>query len=357
MVLGRLPGGGGLMRWPWKRETRAATGYADALTLALLREAEGVDAPKAQAEAVAAVEAAAGMLGRAFASADVEGGRADVLTPGVLSCIGRDLVRRGESVYLVETRRDVLTLTPCASWDVCGTHDPATWRYAVELAGPSQTVTATRPGAAVIHCRWSAPPSRPWRGEGPLELAGLSSELLSSLETRLGQEAAAPVAQVIPSPSSGDETATLRKTIRDARGGLALVPSMAGGGWTGDRAAAPVHDWRLSRLGADPPESLRALRTDVGRAVAAACGIPPDLIEAGSDSAGQRESYRRWLWSSVVPVGRLVAEELSAKLDAPIAFTFDRLGAGDLQGRTRSAKQLVEAGWDRAEAARIAGLA
>ena len=344
------------MRWPWKLETRASTGYTDALTLALIREAEGVDAPKAQAEAVAAVEAAAGMLGRAFASADVEGGRADVLTPSVLSCIGRDLVRRGESVYLIETRGG-LRLTPCASWDVHGTHDPATWRYAVELAGPSQTLTATRPGAAVIHCRWSVPPSRPWKGEGPLEVAGLTSGLLSSLETRLGQEAAAPVAQVIPSPSSGDETATLRKAIRDARGGLALVPSMAGGGWTGDRGAAPLQDWKLSRLGADPPESLRALRTDVGRAVAAACGIPPDLLEAGSDSAGQRESYRRWLWASVVPVGRLVAEELSAKLDADVSFTFDRLGAGDLQGRTRSAKQLVEAGWDRAEAARIAGLA
>ena len=34
-------------------------------------------------------------------------------------------------------------------------------------------------------------------------------------------------------------------------------------------------------------------------------------------------------------------------LDAPIAFTWDRLGAGDLQGRTRSYKQLVEAGMDK----------
>ena len=161
---------------------------------------------------------------------------------------------------------------------------------------------------------------------------------------------------MIPSPSSGDETGTLRKTIRDAKGGLALVPTMAGGGWTGDRAAAPVRDWHLARLGANPPASLTALRTDVGRAVAAACGIPPDLIEAGSDSAGQREAYRRWLWSSVVPVGRLVAEELSAKLDASISLTFDRLGAGDLQGRTRSYKQLVEAGMEAGEAARIAGL-
>ncbi len=341
---------------PFRREVRASTGYTDALTLALIRNAAGVDAPKAQAEAVGAVEAAAGMVGRAFASAEVEGDAFDVLTPSLLACIGRELVRRGESIHLVEVRGG-LTLTPCASWDVYGSHDPATWSYQVQLSGPSQQSVVTRPGAAVVHCRWSSPPSRPWIGEGPLELAGLSSELLSSLETRLGQEAAAPVAQVIPSPSSGDETDKLRTTIRDAKGGLALVPTMAAGGWTGDRAAAPVRDWQLSRLGANPPESLRALRTDVGRGVAAACGIPPDLIEAGSDSAGQREAYRRWLWATIVPVGRLVAEELSGKLDAPISLTFDRLGAGDLQGRTRSYKQLVEAGMDAGEAARIAGLA
>ena len=340
-----------------RREVRASAGYTDTLTLALLRNAEGVDVPRAQAEAVGAVEAAAGLVGRAFASAEVEGDAFGALTPSLLASIGRELVRRGESLHLIEARRDGLTLTPCASWEVYGDHRPESWRYDVELAGPSQTVTRSRPGAAVLHCRWSSPPSRPWVGEGPLQLAGLSSELLSSLETRLGQEAASPVAQVIPSPSAGDETATLRKALKDAKGGLALVPTMAAGGWKGDRAAAPTRDWQLSRLGANPPATLLALRAAVGQSVAAACGIPPDLLEAGTDSAGQREAYRRWLWSSIVPVGRLVAEELSAKLDADVSFTFDRLGAGDLQGRTRSAKQLVEAGWDRAEAARIAGLA
>ena len=141
-----------------------------------------------------------------------------------------------------------------------------------------------------------------------------------------------PIAQLIPSPSAGEETAKLRQTIKDAKGGLALVPTMMAGGWKGDRASEPRKDWGMVRIGASPPESLRALRSDVGQAVASACGIPPDLIAAGTDAAGQRESYRRWLWSTIVPVGRMVAEELSAKLDAPIALTFDRLGAGDLQG-------------------------
>lgn len=344
----------GLFRRRRRREIRE--GYSDGLTLALIREAEGVDVPRAQAEAVAAVEAAAGMFARAFASADVDGDPYGVLTPSLLACIGRELVRHGESLHLIGTRGGRLMLTPCTSWDVFGEWNPATWRYEVELAGPDSQFTVTRTASGIVHARWAVEPSRPWKGIGPLQFAGLSSELLSSIETRLGQEAAAPVAQVIPSPSAGEETGTLRQTIKDAKGGLALVPTMAGGGWTGDRANAPVRDWHLARLGANPPESLRALRTDVGRAVAGACGIPADLIEAGSDAAGQREAYRRWLWSSVVPVGRLVAEELSSKLEADVSFTFDSLGAGDVQGRTRAYKQLVEAGMPPADAARIAGL-
>ena len=184
--MGDANGGSDLAVWPFRRrETRASQGYTDALTLALIRDAEGVDMPKAQAEAVAAVEAAAGMFARAFASADVAGDTYEVLTPSLLACTGRDLVRRGESLFLIAVR-DGLTLTPCASWNVYGDHDPATWRYEVELAGPSQTLTATRPASGIVHARWAVEPSRPWKGVGPLQFAGLSSELLSSIETRLG---------------------------------------------------------------------------------------------------------------------------------------------------------------------------
>ena len=347
------------MRWPWQKlEARATgqTGYTDALTLALLRGAEGVDMPRAQAEAVAAVESAAGMIGRAFASATVSGDPGGVLSPSLLANLGRQLVQRGESLHLIGVGPDGLTLTPCASWDLDGGYDPATWTYRTDLYGPSHTVSTTVPAGAVVHCAWSRPPLRPWEGEGPLQLAGLSSELLSSIETRIGQEAASPVAQLIPSPSAGEETAKLRQTIKDAKGGLALVPTMMAGGWTGDRAKSPQREYALARLGANPPETLRALRSDVGQAVASACGIPPDLISAGTDAAGQREAYRRWLHSTIVPIGRMVEEELSAKLDTPVAFAWDRLGAGDLQGRTRSLKQMVESKIPLADARRLAGL-
>ena len=72
----------------------------------------------------------------------------------------------------------------------------------------------------------------------------------------------------------------------------------------------------------------------------------------------QREGWRRFAHGSVVPVARIVARELADKLDAPgLTLSFDALYASDVVGRTRSYKQLVEAGMNAGEAARIAGLA
>lgn len=340
--------------WPFKRrEVRSA--YTDALTLALIRDAEGADVPRSQAVAVAVAEACALLYSRALGSATVTG--SDALTPSVLGCIGRELVRCGESVHILEVGRDGLRLVPVSHWDVRGrSHDPERWMYELQIDGPDSTVTVRRPGANVLHCRWSTPAARPWKGEGPLQVAGLSAEMLSSLETRLGQEASAPVANVIPSPADGGSTTTasLRQDLKGAKGGVVMAETMAGG--YGDRGGAPLSDWDVKRIGGNPPDVLRALRSDVGRDVAGACGVPPDLLVSGSDSAGQREAYRRWLWSAVVPLGKLVAEEATAKLGAAVSLGFEGLGAGDLTGRTRSLKQLVEAGVPLADARRLAGL-
>lgn len=343
------------MWWPFKgREKRASNPYSDALTLALIRQSEGIDVPRSQAEATAAVEAAMGLYARAFASAKVTG--TDVLKPHVLAYIARELVRRGESLHMLEVGRSGIVLIPASSWETYGDHNPESWRYQLEVSGPTTTMTKWVDGGAVVHCRWSVSPLRPWEGEGPLEVGGLTSEMLSSLETRLGEEAATPALNLIPSPSAGEETDPMREALRNAKEGLAMVPTMMAGGWTGDRASQPLREWAVARVGANPPDTLRALRSEVGQAVAVACGIPSDLIMSGSDSAGQREAYRRWLHSSVKPLGVLVASEMSEKLESEVAFNFEALGAGDLTGRTRSAKQLVEAGWSKEDAGRIAGL-
>ena len=88
---------------------------------------------------------------------------------------------------------------------------------------------------------------------GPLKRAGLDADLLSSLLTRLKEESGAPVAHVIPSPADGQaaSTETLRADLKSAKGGVVLAETMASG--YGDKAASPMQDWAVRRIGADPP--------------------------------------------------------------------------------------------------------
>ena len=342
------------MRWPWSpRETRAS--YTDAFTSLLIRAAEGDVAPKGQAHATAAVEACAGLWARAFASADVSPDVA-ALDPVTLARMARSLIVAGESLHLVTVGGGGVRLLPVGDFDVYGqSPDPATWRYRASLYGPDGTTTVIRPAAAVAHVRYSEDPSRPWRGVSPLERAGLDSDLLSAVVTRLGQEAAAPSAYAVPSPEDGGDQDELRADLRAAKGGVVLVETMAGG--YGDKGAAPQADWRQQRIGGEPPDVLRALRSEVGMAVAEACGVPSALCDPGADGTAQREAWRRFAHGSVAPVARMVASELAAKLDVPrLAFDFAGLYASDVVGRASAFKRLVEGGMDAAKAAALSGL-
>ena len=137
------------MRWPpWSRsvERRASQPFTDAIVGAIAAQAAGTSTTAA---ATAALEAAAGAVARGFAAAtveDVEDPVADVLTPGVLALIGRDLIRRGESLFLIEVDRGGLALRPAGSWDVRGGHREADWMYRLDLFGPSGNITRFRAG-------------------------------------------------------------------------------------------------------------------------------------------------------------------------------------------------------------------
>ena len=80
-----------------RRRRGAAAPYSDAVLAAILSDSRGGDRPRAST--TGAVEAAASLAARAFASATVT---PDVpaVTPLVLSTIGREIVRRGECLYL-----------------------------------------------------------------------------------------------------------------------------------------------------------------------------------------------------------------------------------------------------------------
>ena len=361
--------------WPFGKRAppvevrgQGGAGFTDAVTRALIAEATGgtVRTPAA----TAALEAAAGVYARAFAVATVAPATpvTRALTPELLALAARDLVRRGEFVWLIDVdAAGMVRLLPAGSWDVRSESARSDYFYRLDLFAPSNNETLIAPGAAVIHGKYSFDPARPWFGISPMGWASLSGRLHASVEDALSDEAGGTRGALIPIPSGpdadGDEedtddpNAQLRADIAVLRGKTALVESVAPSGWGEGRTAAPLADWRPQRLGAAPPAPLVDLRDSSARAVLAACGVPAGLFDPGADAAGRRESWRILLHGAVQPVADLVAAELAVKLDTPsLRLTFDRLFASDLQGRARAFQSLTAGGLDAARAAELAGL-
>ena len=338
------------------RRVERRSSATDTLVAALLARASG-NAP-ATVTATGALEAAAGLYGRAFAGAMVGGPEsfARALTPSILATIGRELIRRGEAVYVIGVGMESgLTLTPAGTWNVTGSAE--SWRYQVDLNGPSGTRTVDLAAAAVLHCRYAVDPARPWHGLGPIQFASIAGRLNAETDSALASESGGPMANLIPIPVDGqDPTVTnLRKDIAAAKGKALTVESTTQDWATaGGQRGATRMDWRAERLGANPPASLVELSSRAERSVLATCGVPVELAEAG-DGTGQREAWRRFLFGSVAPLAKIVTEELRTKLDPGLSLDFEELRASDLAGRARAYKQLTEAGVDAGAAARIAG--
>ena len=339
--------------WPFgKFEHRESA--TDAIVSALISQAGGSSVPPS-VEALGAVEAASGLWSRAFASATVEPQTAATiaLTPSVMApAIGRGLAVRGEVVFEVEVNGAVI-LTQAASWKVAGGTRPETWRYAVELPLPSGKVSKrTLPAESVLHLRYATRPSKPWAGISPLGMADETRALATWIERRLAEETSTATSYVLPLPEGGNVD-KLKADIKSGRGRLHIVDTTSTG-WGDGTASAPQRDWKSNRLGADPPDSLGKLRSDVKADIFGVFGIPSSIHGTGGSA---RESYRQFLSSTIQPLARLVIEELADKLDTPtLALDFTELRAADIAGRARAYGVLINAGMPAAKAAAATGL-
>ena len=96
------------------------------------------------------------------------------ITPDLLEVIGRELIRRGELVCLIDTS-DGLALWPAQSYDVDGPPDPRRYWYRVTIGGPSHTWTQINvPAQGVLHFKYGVDPAQPWRGRSPLAIAAMN---------------------------------------------------------------------------------------------------------------------------------------------------------------------------------------
>ena len=111
----------------WKKvfglETRDAS-YTDALVNLIQAQSGGIEP---DSSALGALEVAAGLWSRGFASAVLtpSGSIAQSVTPSVLAAIGRSLVRKGESLHVLEVGGGgrLRLMIEAGSWDISGGFD------------------------------------------------------------------------------------------------------------------------------------------------------------------------------------------------------------------------------------------
>ena len=327
--------------------------YTDAIIEQIIRE-RGQASPT-DARSTAALEAAAGVIGRAFASVEVRAAGAvwGPATPELMHNIGRDLVVHGEAVLV----RIGVAVVRASQWDVRGASaEPTAWTYRIDVPSPDGDRTVMRNATEVAHVRWSSHPARPWLGVGPLALASSSAALMGSLENRMAEEAGAATGHLLPIPAGGDDAsvAALKSDLARLQGKTAIVETTYAG-WGEGRTAAPQRDWQPSRIGANWPATTPAVYTAAQLSVMAACGVPVELI-APSEGGGMREAWRRCLHGTLEPLGRMVAAELSNIARLPVTLDFSALMASDISGRARAFQSLVGAGMDVQAAASVSGV-
>ena len=345
------------MKWPFSKTEKREVDFSDAVVQALLSRTAG--SGPIVPSATGAFEAGAGLISRAFASASIESDTpvlTEPLTPEFLNMLARALVRRGEFVAYIEIIRGRLLLSPAASWDVTGSHDASDWKYRVHLGGPSGQRSLKNVSAdSVVHVRYTSDPAQPWRGLSPLENAALAGRLSSETLAALGDESSGSRGYLLPLPAPGDDdtVANLKTDIRNLKGQIALVEGqerMAAG--TGGSS----REWMPVRIGPAPPDALVKLHEIATREVLAALGVPPILLSGNPQGTAIRESWRLLLYATIAPMGRIVATELSKKLDADIRLGWDELRASDISGRARAFQSMTTAGMDVEKAAALSGL-
>ena len=342
---------------------QSGAGFQDAVVRAIeLAATTGV----ADASSSAALEAASGSMSRAFMSARVEGPEwaRRAINPRVLALIGRDLVRRGQSMHeiMVNPMGDV-KLLPVANWHFTGwSSDPDSWIVRSTTYGPSNSLTSLLPYAGVVFVQWGTSAALPYVGVGPTTWAAATNKMLTEVERSLGDEAGGPITQLLPNPMSpdpdddDDPLKDLAAAIAAARGRALIVESTSTGYGEG-RTAGTQRDNVPHRLGPNPPATMPEISRLAFAQMLAACGAVPGMHLGDADGTNRRESARQFFMMCVRPYADLLQWELSEKLETPIELVFDELNYfRDVVGRSQAYRNMKGNGMDNDDAMAEAGL-
>lgn len=288
-------------------------------------------------ELTATVQACVSLWESALASADVAG--TDLLDRRLMAIMARSLALRGEFVALIRNTG----LVPCSDWDLT-TRDgvPRVYRVTVPETGGGRSETVL--AGEVLHVRLAADATSPWTGQAPLRRASLSAKLLHELESALhGVFADAPLgSMIVPLDAGGGEALEqVRGSLRGRRGGALVVEYLS----TAIAGGAPVPGRGPDHLSPDLSKSMTVEHLEQARgAILMAYGVLPAMLNPAATGPVIREGQRHLCQWMLEPIAKLIAEEATAKLGAPIEIDVARpLQAFDTGGKARAVSAIIGA--------------
>lgn len=278
------------------------------------------------------------------------------LPPSFLSHMVRELVVKGESVWIIE--KD-MKLTPVSTHEVRGSSAaPESWTYACEVATPNETIKRQIPRAGLLHFMWAVDSSKPWRGLSPLDLARSIGKLAAKSEVSLEYDHNSAAFYLCPifideREAEKNYDSEIVENIDKSRGNTDVLALTHQSQWRDDTR---MKDLRNVRFGPEPNQTslLAAKWADVE--ICQVCGIPSSLITDSADAGSRREGFRFFIDTQLRPLTRRIEAELSEGLATPVSIDLTDIQRGDIVGRARAMQSMTKAGMSVEDAARISGI-
>ena len=301
---------------------------------------------KPSPKGLSTIEIGAGIVSRLLSTAEVQG---LPLLNSVLADIGRHLVRDGELVIVPQD--GILRVITFPFYLVQGTgSNPRDWDYQLQISNPSGTKTEYRKGRDLWHFRVNPDPISPWRGVASWKSAEISSTLLSQIQQSLTDTAEIPSFQLIR--WKGWSSTSANKSIASN----SIMPLLS-------RNARLLVEYFKAKEETEKPEQIRPdpsptlvdVMNQVEDSLLLAIGISPAFRNGQATGQTLREVYRQMLYSTIKPMAKVVKYELALK-GHDVEFDFTEAMASDLNQKTRSLKNLIDAGIPLDQARRLTGL-
>ena len=90
-------------------------------------------------------------------------------------------MRRGNSVWVIDTTGGAIDLQRASRWEVSGASAaPETWTYKVEIATPNGTIKQTVASAGIVHMRLDGEDD--WLGLAPWQHADMTADAMAEVE-------------------------------------------------------------------------------------------------------------------------------------------------------------------------------